>query len=487
MLGSLIKIFAFIGLIALITFGAGQIMDTGGAVTVQFGGREISLTPIQAIVGIVLFVVALWLVEFLLGLSMAVFRFFNGDDTAIWRYFRRNREKRGFDALAEGMVALASGEGKVAVSKAAAAERYLEKPELTNLVNAQAAEMSGDSKRALRYYKNLLNDDRTRFVGVQGIMKQKLADGDTETALKLAEKAFALRPNHDPTLNTLFDLQTDSSEWAGAQKTIEAKVRSGHLPRDVGKRREAVLALADAKQLLDDGDIEAGKAAGLKAQKLAPSLIPAAILAAEMHMLADNKRAAAAALKKAWSANPHPDLAASFAELEPQETAPARIKRFGGLTRINADHSETKMLKAELALADEDFPAARRAVRELAETEPTARSLSIMAAIEKGEGADDQVVRGWLTKALSASRGPQWICESCNNIHVAWAPRCENCATFDALSWKTPPASDDLKGSTAMLGFTAGMLTGEAEQVLDDPVIVEDAEVVPPKDTDTIH
>ena len=74
-----------------------------------------------------------------------------------------------------------------------------------------------------------------------------------------------------------------------------------------------------------------------------------------------------------------------------------------------------------------------------------------MAAIEKGEGAKDAVVRGWLTKALSASRGPQWICESCNKIHTAWAPKCDNCAGFDNMDWKTPPESDVLGENTTML------------------------------------
>src|SRR5690606_35309 len=99
-------------------------------------------------------------------------------------YFDRNRERKGFQALADGMMALASGEGKLAMSKAAKAERYLHRPELTNLISAQAAEMVGDKRKAEEMYKALLVDDRTRFVGVRGLMKQKLAEGDTNTALK---------------------------------------------------------------------------------------------------------------------------------------------------------------------------------------------------------------------------------------------------------------------------------------------------------------
>ena len=42
------------------------------------------------------------------------------------------------------------------------------------------------------------------------------------------------------------------------------------------------------------------------------------------------------------------------------------------------------------------------------------RALTIMAAIERGEGSSDEVVRGWLTKALPAPRGPQWVCDKCS-------------------------------------------------------------------------
>ena len=89
------------------------------------------------------------------------------------------------------------------------------------------------------------------------------------------------------------------------------------------------------------------------------------------------------------------------------------------------------MLLAELHIANEDFPEARRALGDLPETDPDARSVTLMAAIEKGEGASDAIVRGWLAKALTVSRGPQWICGNCQHIHAEWEPFCENCESFD--------------------------------------------------------
>ena len=150
-----------------------------------------------------------------------------------------------------------------------------------------------------------------------------------------------------------------------------------------------------------------------------------------MHVKAGDKRRATKAIKAAWQKIQHPDLAAAFAAIEPEETPAARIKRFQPLLKLDANAPEAKMLDAELNLAAEDFPAARRALGDLAETHPTARALSLMAAIERGEGASEAVVRGWLAKALSASRGPQWVCENCGTVHSAWVPVCTSCEAFD--------------------------------------------------------
>lgn len=365
------------------------------------------------------------------------------------------------------------------MEKARKAERLLRKPELTNLVIAQAAEVSGDRRKAEEVYKRLLQDDSTRFVGVRGLMKQKLADGKTDTALKLAQTAFALKPKHVETQDVLLKLQAGNRDWSGARETLNAKLKHGALPRDVHKRRDAVLALSEAKDLAAEESTIEMREASIEANRLSPDLIPAAVLAAEGYIAQGKPRYATRVLKKAWDVQPHPDLAAAYAAIAPDETAAERSKRFAGLIKSTPDHAETKMLMAELNIAAEDFPAARRALGDLWETAPTARTLTIMAAIERGEGASDAVVKGWLARALTASRGPQWVCESCHNIHAEWAPVCENCQSFDTLSWTTPPASE----AVSSLGVEMlPLIVGAIEDVADEPEAeeLEAVEIIEP-------
>ena len=474
MIWSLIKIIGFVVFVAAATLGAGYLLEMDGGVRIAFAGYEYNLTPIKTVIAMVILVVAVWVLLKLLSLAVAILRFLNGDETAISRYFDRNRERKGHQALSEGLMALASGEGRVAMAKAAKAEKYLNKPELTNLITAQAAEMAGDHKKAEDVYKRLLKDQSTRFVGVRGILKQKLAEGKTDVALKLAQTGFELKPKHEEMQDTLLRLQSQTEDWSGARDTLKAKLKFGNLPRDVHKRRDAVLALSEAKTRIEAGGEGQSHAATIEANRLSPDLIPAAILAAQAHVENGKPRLAVKALKKAWEVQPHPDLAAAFGAIEPEETPEKRIKRFTALTTIHPEHRETKLLLAELNISASDFPAARRALGDLVTTEPDARVLTIMAAIERGEGASDVVVKGWLARALNAPSGPRWICENCHHIHAEWAPVCENCQSFDTLAWTSPPKSE--VATDGLVATSAGVLpliVGTIEE-FSDPV--EDSE-----------
>lgn len=479
MFTTFLKILLFVAIVTGLTWGAVQLLDMRGGANISVAGYEITLNALQAVFAFVALIAAVWLGLKLLKLLVAIFHFLNGDETAISRHFDRNRERKGYEALSEGLFALASGEGHLAMAKAKRADKYLDRPDLTTLLTAQAAEMTGDTRTAEASYRKLLEKEDTRFVGVRGLMNQKLAEGDTDTALGLARKAFEINPKHEEVQNTLLKLQAEKADWSGARETLGAKLKSGNLPRDVHKRRDAVLALSEAKDIFDEGQSMEAREAAIQANKLSPDLIPATVMAARAMIANDNARGASRILSKTWGVNPHPDIAAAFAEIAPDEAPEARLKRFRALTKQNPDHPETRMLLAELNIAAEHFPDAKRALGHLVTEDPTARSLTLMAAIERGEGADDAVVRGWLTRALTAPRGPQWICDNCQHIHAAWTPVCNNCGAFDTLEWKRPPGGEiAMPAGTEMLplivGHTPAVVASDGTDIL-DATTVDDA------------
>jgi len=468
MLWSLIKILSFVAMVMLISFGAGRLMEAQGGVMIQYAGLELSFGALQAALLVLGLLVSFWLVLKLLGLVVALLRFINGDETALSRYFDRNRERRGFEALSDGLMALASGDGRDAMAKARKADRLLNRPDLTNLIMAQAAVANGDRQTAKATYKKLLKDPKTRFVGTYGLLQQHLQDGDTEVALKLAEHAFALKPRHGETQDVLLKLQAGQEDWRGVRTTLTAKLKHGSLPKDVHKRRDAVFALSQSRDLRAEGKLEEAQIYAVEANRLAPGLVPAALLSAEGHREQNNVKQASRILRAAWQLAPHPDLAAGFAALAPDEASVARLKRFGQFTKGTESHPETKMLMAELYVAMADFDAARQALGDLAKTDPTMRTLTILAAIERGDGADDQSVRRLLTQAISAQRDPQWICDNCGHVHHDWEPVCLNCEAIDSIAWKRPPMSEAV--SPDMLPLIVGHMARSDE---DFPPLLE--------------
>lgn len=478
MLTSLFKIVLFLMLVVALAFAATYLMDDNntviGDLMITLAGVEYTLSAIEAVIVLSILVILIWVGLKLLSLLVATLRFINGDDTAISRYFNRSRERRGYRALSEGMMALASGDADAAMSKAVQAERYLQQPALTNLLAAQAAEMSGNMTRAEQIYKELIKDPQTRFVGVRGIMKQRLASGDTHVALKLAQKAFELKPKHEEVQDVLLQLQAQSHDWQGARKTLGVKLKQGKIPRDVHKRREAVLALSQAAEVIDEENSIEKRETAIEANRLSPDLVPAAAMAAREYIVQTKPKLAVRVIKKAWESQPHPDLAAAFSEIEPNETPQERLKRFAQLAKLNPEHVESRLMMAELNLAAEDFPEARRALGDIVENNPDARALTIMAAIERGEGSSDEVVRGWLAKALSAPRGPQWVCDKCNTVHSEWVPVCSSCDALDTLSWREAP-QNEMQTSTGieMLPLLMGANRND-DQVVEEIVRIDE-------------
>ena len=439
MLKSFLHILLIGVMVVALTFGALWLADLSGGAVISAAGFEITLSPLQMVIALGLLVVAVFILIRLLRLALGFLRFLIGDETAVSRFFGRGRERKGMKALTEGMHALAAGEGAMALARAEKANRLLGRPELTQVLVAQAAELAGDTRRAEAMYRQMAEDDRTRFVALHGLLRQRLAAGDAETAMQLAKKALELHPANVEVQDTLLRLQGDAADWSGARTTLAAKLRSGTLPKDVWRRREAVLALSQAEA---SGDATAAREGVIAANRLSPDLVPAAVRAAQALVHGGHTRQATRVLRKAWDARPHPDLAAAYAALAPDEAPAERLKRFEPFMKSRPDDPETRMLLAELHIAAEDFPAARRALGRLPEDNPTARALTLMAAIERGSGEEDAVVRGWLTRALTAPRGPQWVCSNCQQIHGEWQALCTNCHALDTLEWRRPAADD---------------------------------------------
>src|SRR5262249_34033442 len=123
-----------------------------------------------------------------------------------------------------------------------------------------------------------------------------------------------------------------------------------------------------------------------EAVRLSPALTSAASLAARL--LGEDGRSwrAQAIIENAWAQAPHPDLAAAYAKLKPEESPRERASRLMGLAERNAPHIESRLLTAQQWLALKDWTQARAALADLPERTPSARVAALMAEIAQGLG-----------------------------------------------------------------------------------------------------
>ncbi len=362
---------------------------------------------------------------------------------------RAGKRQRGYQALTQGMVAVAAGEREEAARWARKADTLLDEPPLTMLLSAQAAQLSGDEAAARRYFTAMLDNEETRFLGLRGLLTQALREGDETRALDLALRAHALRPRTPWVLHSLFDLSQRRGDLETAERALEESVRAKALPRPEAERKRAVLLLERALSARRHGSARnGGDGAALDlvrtAHKLAPGLIAASALFAELLIEADDGRKAARVIEAAWALAPHPELARLYLVARPNPDSIERLKTLGRLAERNRSHPETHLARARAALEARLWGEARRHLEAAAgpgglEGRPRESVCRLMAELEEEERADAEAARAWLTRAAGAARDPGWVCAPCGAVAEIWSARCGKCQAFDALAWTAPP------------------------------------------------
>jgi len=418
--------------IALVIAAAVFVADRPGNVDIVWQGWRIDTS-------VAVIVMAAVLVGVIAAVLFNLLRWIIGGPQAWMRARRERRRRHGYRALTQGMVAVAAGDAEEAQKLARKADALLAEPPLTLLLSSQAAQLNGDERAAARYFTAMLEKAETEFLGLRGLLMQALKSGDEATALRLTERARALRPRTPWVLSHLHELQARAGQWAAAEATLIEATRRNALPAPEGKLRQAVTLHEHAREAEAEG--RAGEAMRLeaKALALAPAFAPIVErYAAMMHQRGQDRRARRA-LETAWHAAPHPVLADAYRALHADEEPLARLKRVERLASFRADHVESHLAQAQAALEARLWGEARRhltAAGAGGEVAAAPRLCRLMAELEEAEHGDHEAAHAWLARAASAGvADPAWICSACGSENACWTALCPDCRGFATLAW----------------------------------------------------
>jgi HemY protein len=423
----MIRVIIYLVLIGLLAFVAVWFADRPGDVSVTWQGWRLETSVMMlliAMAAVAVGAVLLW------SLALTVWR---SPDT-LARFLGARRGMRGYRAVSQGLIAIGSGDVRAARKYVDEANRHAPGEPLTLLLGAQTAQLAGDGTQAERAFHQMANRDDTRLLGLHGLYIEAQRRADVATAQLYAEEA-AKHPQVPAWAGrAVLEFRCVTGDWTGALERLERNMKSGLIDKPAYQRQRAVLLTARALAN-EEMERDRAKADVLEAVKLAPTLVPAAVLAAKLLGEGGEHRKAGRIIEAAWRANPHPDLAEGYAHLRPGDSARERLTRIQSLAEKSPGNVEAALAVARAALDAQEFAIARQTLAPLAVV-PTQRVAALMAELEMKEHNDEGRAREWMARALHGRRDPAWTADGF--VSQRWLPISPVTGHLDAFEWKDP-------------------------------------------------
>ena len=398
------------------------------------------------------------------------------------RNLARRRAAQGHRALALGMIAVSAGEPAEARRQASRAQRLLSAPQLTDLLSAQAANLSGDHRAAGRYFTSLTGNADTAFLGHIGLARLALEDDRSDDALAEAQKALSLRPKSALAARQVMVLQAERGNWDAAlpalnvmalnvptpqMKTPNTKAPNTKAGADdedaqVIARHRAALNFLLAREGVPEfmgaestggGFMETGSSGPVHSSTAHSSTVnqlqtalaawpafwPAAILLADIYLAAAAPRKAVKSLEVAFRAMPHVAIATRL-QTAWNSNEGKTVARLLKLVAASGDTAhEARSVVAAVALAHGLTGEAGRLIGEIPDAERDAATWRLAAQLaESGDNPDPAAANKALRMAGEAPRPRRWQCTSCQQLHDRWQAHCAGCAGFATLDWRRP-------------------------------------------------
>ena len=454
----MIRIILFLFLVGIVALGAAIVADQTGNVVLTWSAWRIETSLPVLVLLLALLVAAATII-------WVTIRGFVKTPERMRRMQQERRLAKGRDAVAKGLIAIGAGDHFAARRHADAAGRLAHQDPLALLLQAQTAQLYGDGKGAQRAFHAMAERKDTRLLGLHGLFVEAQRRDDPYAAVALAEEALKTAPAAAWASQAVLGFRCSQGDWDGALKILENNLAAGLIDPAPYKRQRGVLLAARALDL-EASDRDKSRASVMEAVKFAPTLVPAATLAAKFLSENNQTRRAMQVIETAWVAQPHPDLADAYAHVRLGDSALNRLNRVEKLAAKVPGHIEGALAVARAAIDAGEFSRAREMLQPFIDA-PTQRVAIMVAELERAEHGDSGSARGWMLRAVRAGLDPAWTADG--YISHRWRPVSPVTGRLDAFQWLTPVAA----------------LPSDKAPVLDVPVAGDEPALPAPQDVDT--
>src|SRR5580698_8676794 len=454
------RIILFLLLIALAATGAAWVADQPGDVVLSWSNLRVHSTlPVFALA------LGITIVAAMIAWRMLGFLWHLPEE--IRRARRERRHVRGRNAITQGLLAIGHGDSTAARQHADVARRHAAHDPLALLLHAQSAQLEGDRAAAQAAFRAMAERADTRLLGLRGLFIEAQRADDPVAAVGIAEEALKLAPASTWASQAVLGFRCAKGDWNGALAILENNLESGLIDKPTWRRQRGVLLTARALEL-ETVDRDLSRDSVMEAIKLAPTLVPAAVLASKYQSEAHQIRRSMRIVEAAWLAHPHPGLADAYAHVKLGDSARQRLVRVETLAAKAPGHIEGALAVARAAIDATEFARAREVLAPFIAA-PTQRVAMLMAEIERTEHGDSGRARAWTLRAVRALHDPVWTADG--YVSAVWRPVSPVSGRLDAFQWQMPLAAlpSDKNGTIESSPFEEAMLAAAPPRRVEPP------------------
>ncbi|WP_266064954.1 heme biosynthesis protein HemY [Brucella intermedia] len=426
----MLRVLFYLVIVAALGFGFAWLADRPGELDVTFAGNHYNVPLITAVAGIVAIVAVIltlwWLVKSILQ-----------SPYTLRRHFRARKRDRGYQALSTGLIAAGAGDAEAArrMTKQAGQLLSSDQEPLIKLLEAQTAMLEGRTEDARKGFEAMVDDPETRLLGLRGLYIEAQRVGARDAARHYAAEAAAQAPQLEWASSAVMGQLCAEGDWDAALKLVDARKQALSHGKDVVKKERAALLTAKAMAVVDVDHAQA-RTLALEANKLAPDLVPAAVVAARSLFSDGDIRKGSKILEAAWKRFPHPDIASTYVYARSGDTAQDRLKRAKHLVSLRSNNAEGSLALARAAYEAGDYRSARDNAGQVLRASPRESAYLLLADIEEAETGDQGKVREWLARAVKAPRDPAWTADG--YVSEQWSPVSPVTGRLNSFEWKVP-------------------------------------------------
>lgn len=369
-------------------------------------------------------------------------------------FLLKKRKNKGHQLLLDGITAIAAGQAKEAKDFVSLSRELIPDYPLTVFIEAQCAQITGDTDTANQYFKRMIKDQRLMFLGLRGLFNQAKNKQNFIEAKDLLIEAHKIRPDSPWVLEEILTVDIILAKQ-GQFKSLAKTGVPRYLSKEVWSRHQAAISwlkFNNQKNFLsEDEKIEILEDIYNNEKKW----IMPAFYFAELLIKKQNFNKAQKVIISIFKHNPHRYFYDLWKSVNNKMDVMDLYQSFEKLISNNPNSYESLFIMSKISIEADLVGQSKHYVNQLLEKNPTKEAYEMMVSIEKinPQKFDKVNIEDILKKAINTNSNYKWICGSCGNEPEEWNVSCCKCESFDQIQWSNDYFTNKKSGSIDVIEY----------------------------------